>query len=161
MHTCIELQVSFHKRATNYRALLRKMTYEDKARHFLACSMFLTDSLHISFSFSLLFFFSLFFPSLPLSSLSPAHSYPTPPKFLIKSLEDLKTRQIHTPTYCNIILCSLHPVQSYPYSTPPYQSIYEDSRNSENPTHTMQNTATYCICFLLNWNTLRKTATFF
>jgi len=28
---CLELQVSFHKRATNYRALLRKMTSKDKA----------------------------------------------------------------------------------------------------------------------------------
>jgi len=28
---CLKLQVSFRKRATNYRALLRKMTYEDKA----------------------------------------------------------------------------------------------------------------------------------
>ena len=30
-HTCLKLQVIFRKRATNYRALLRKMTYEDKA----------------------------------------------------------------------------------------------------------------------------------
>jgi len=30
---CLELQVIFRKRATNYRALLRKMTYEDKASH--------------------------------------------------------------------------------------------------------------------------------
>ena len=28
---CLILQVIFRKRATNYRALLRKMTYEDKA----------------------------------------------------------------------------------------------------------------------------------
>ena len=28
---CLKLQVIFGKRATNYRALLRKMTYEDKA----------------------------------------------------------------------------------------------------------------------------------
>jgi len=28
---CLKLQVICHKRATNYRALLRKMTYEDKA----------------------------------------------------------------------------------------------------------------------------------
>ena len=28
---CVKLQVSFRKRATNYRALLRKMTYKDKA----------------------------------------------------------------------------------------------------------------------------------
>jgi len=28
---CLELQVIFRKRATNYRALLRKMTYESKA----------------------------------------------------------------------------------------------------------------------------------
>jgi len=28
---CLKLQVIFHKKATNYRALLRKMTYEDKA----------------------------------------------------------------------------------------------------------------------------------
>ena len=27
---CLKLQVIFRKRATNYRALLRKMTYEDK-----------------------------------------------------------------------------------------------------------------------------------
>ena len=30
---CLELQVIFCKRATNYRALLRKMTYEDKASY--------------------------------------------------------------------------------------------------------------------------------
>ena len=28
---CLKLQVVFRERATNYRALLRKMTYEDKA----------------------------------------------------------------------------------------------------------------------------------
>ena len=28
---CLRLQVIFRKRATNYRALLRKMTYKDKA----------------------------------------------------------------------------------------------------------------------------------
>jgi len=28
---CLKLQVIFRKRATNYRALLRRMTYEDKA----------------------------------------------------------------------------------------------------------------------------------
>ena len=31
---CLTWQVIFHKRATNYRALLRKMTYEDKAYHY-------------------------------------------------------------------------------------------------------------------------------
>ena len=30
---CFKLQVTFCKRATNYRALLRKMTCEDKASH--------------------------------------------------------------------------------------------------------------------------------
>ena len=30
---CFKLQVSFHERATNYWALLRKMTYEDKASY--------------------------------------------------------------------------------------------------------------------------------
>jgi len=30
---CVQLQVSFHKRATNYRSLLQKMTYEDKASY--------------------------------------------------------------------------------------------------------------------------------
>jgi len=30
---CLQLQVSFHKRATNYRALLQKMTYTDKASY--------------------------------------------------------------------------------------------------------------------------------
>jgi len=30
---CLELQVVFRKRATNYRALLRKMTYEDKVSY--------------------------------------------------------------------------------------------------------------------------------
>ena len=30
---CLKLQFIFRKRATNYRALLRKMTYEDKASH--------------------------------------------------------------------------------------------------------------------------------
>ena len=30
---CLKLQVCFHKRATNYRALLWKMTYEDKASY--------------------------------------------------------------------------------------------------------------------------------
>ena len=30
---CLKLQVSFHKSATNYRALLRKMTYKDKASY--------------------------------------------------------------------------------------------------------------------------------
>jgi len=30
---CLKLLVSFHKRATNYRALLRKMTYKDKTSY--------------------------------------------------------------------------------------------------------------------------------
>jgi len=30
---CLQLQVILHKRATNYRALLHKMTYEDKASY--------------------------------------------------------------------------------------------------------------------------------
>jgi len=30
---CLKLQVSFRKRATNFRALLRKMTYKDKASY--------------------------------------------------------------------------------------------------------------------------------
>jgi len=30
---CLKLQVIFRKRATNYRALLRKMTYKDKASY--------------------------------------------------------------------------------------------------------------------------------
>jgi len=30
---CLELQVIFRKRATNFRALLRKMTYKDKASY--------------------------------------------------------------------------------------------------------------------------------
>ena len=30
---CLKLQVILRKRATNYRALLRKMTYRDKASH--------------------------------------------------------------------------------------------------------------------------------
>ena len=30
---CLKLQVIFRKRATEYRALLRKMTYEDKASY--------------------------------------------------------------------------------------------------------------------------------
>jgi len=30
---CLKLQVISHKRANNYRALLRKMTYKDKASH--------------------------------------------------------------------------------------------------------------------------------
>jgi len=30
---CLKLQVIFHKRATNYRALLQKMTYKDKASY--------------------------------------------------------------------------------------------------------------------------------
>ena len=30
---CLNLQVSFRKRANNYRALLRKMTYKDKASY--------------------------------------------------------------------------------------------------------------------------------
>jgi len=30
---CLKLQGIFRKRATNYRALLRKMTYEDKASY--------------------------------------------------------------------------------------------------------------------------------
>jgi len=30
---CLKLQVFFRKKATNYRALLRKMTYEDKASY--------------------------------------------------------------------------------------------------------------------------------
>jgi len=30
---CLKLQVILHKRATNYRALLQKMTYEDKASY--------------------------------------------------------------------------------------------------------------------------------
>ena len=30
---CLKLQIIFRRRATNYRALLRKMTYKDKARY--------------------------------------------------------------------------------------------------------------------------------
>jgi len=30
---CLKLQVNLHKRATNYRALVQKMTYEDKASY--------------------------------------------------------------------------------------------------------------------------------
>jgi len=30
---CLKLQVIFRERATNYRALLRKMTYKDKASY--------------------------------------------------------------------------------------------------------------------------------
>jgi len=30
---CLKLQVIFRKRATDYRALLRKITYEDKASY--------------------------------------------------------------------------------------------------------------------------------
>ena len=30
---CLQLQVSFHKRATSYRALLQKITYTDKASY--------------------------------------------------------------------------------------------------------------------------------
>jgi len=30
---CLKLQVNFRKRATNYRALLQKMTYQDKASY--------------------------------------------------------------------------------------------------------------------------------
>ena len=30
---CLKLQVNFRKRATNYRALLQKMTHEDKASY--------------------------------------------------------------------------------------------------------------------------------
>ena len=30
---CLQLQVIFHKRATNHRSLLRKVTYEDKASY--------------------------------------------------------------------------------------------------------------------------------
>jgi len=34
---CLKLQVIFHKRATNYRALLREMTYKDKACYAFFC----------------------------------------------------------------------------------------------------------------------------
>jgi len=34
---CLQLQVIWHKRATNYRALLRKMTYKDKASYDSMC----------------------------------------------------------------------------------------------------------------------------
>jgi len=30
---CLKLQVNFHKRASDYKALLRKMTYKDKASY--------------------------------------------------------------------------------------------------------------------------------
>jgi len=33
---CLKLQVIFRKRATNFRALLQKMTYEDKASYAVA-----------------------------------------------------------------------------------------------------------------------------
>jgi len=33
MHRCLKFQVSFRKRATNYRALLRKTTFNDKASY--------------------------------------------------------------------------------------------------------------------------------
>jgi len=33
INSLLKLQVSFHKRATNYRALLRKMTHKDEASY--------------------------------------------------------------------------------------------------------------------------------
>jgi len=57
---CLKLQVIFRKRATNYRALLRKMTYEDKASydsappctHMLSCRSFSAKEPIISGSFA-------------------------------------------------------------------------------------------------------------
>jgi len=54
----LKLRVSFHKRATNHRALLRKMTYEDKASygssppcivmlHSIFCSKFTFEKIQI------------------------------------------------------------------------------------------------------------------
>ena len=41
---CLKLQVIFHKRATNYRVLLRKMTYTDKASYWSSppCTLHIT-----------------------------------------------------------------------------------------------------------------------
>ena len=85
---CLKLQVIFRKRATNYRALLRKMTDKDKASsedlalqqpHTISLSLSLSPclSLPVSLSLSLSFTHTHFF-SLPLSlplSLSPTHTH--------------------------------------------------------------------------------------
>jgi len=49
---CLKLQAILHKRATNYRALLRKMTY--KYVYDLVCVVLCIESLHIcNLSFNL------------------------------------------------------------------------------------------------------------
>ena len=45
---CLKLQVIFRKRATNYRALLRKMTCKDKASYDSIPSCTLYSSLHLN-----------------------------------------------------------------------------------------------------------------
>jgi len=61
---CLKSQVIIHQRATNYRALLRKMTYKNKVSYdsMQLCRgvyLFLTDSLYSSFFLSHSFFLSL------------------------------------------------------------------------------------------------------
>ena len=41
-HRCLKLHVIFRKRATNYRALLRKMTYTDEASSHRSCTLHIT-----------------------------------------------------------------------------------------------------------------------
>ena len=52
---CLKLQVFFRKRATNYRALLRKMTYKDKASDDFRppCTSLLSDTSSLSKTSSL------------------------------------------------------------------------------------------------------------
>jgi len=105
---CLKLQVIFCKRATNYRALLQKMTYQDKASYAslppcrcflvdsrnlshthnisvplarsLACSPSLSFALSLALSFSRARFFSL--PFVPSFFLSPPPPSLPPPPFL-------------------------------------------------------------------------------
>jgi len=46
---CLKLQVNFCKRATNYRALLRKMTYKDKASYASTLPCTCISSIHLRY----------------------------------------------------------------------------------------------------------------
>ena len=59
---CLKLQVNFRKRATNYRALLRKMAYEDKASY--DSTPLTTKSYHHQATIMCLQCVHLFFPKI-------------------------------------------------------------------------------------------------
>jgi len=82
---CLQLQVSFRKRATNYRVLLRKMTYEDTA----SCASCNTCKRHARVGFALI-------------ARTTTHCN-TLQRTATHSVADSITRRAHTATYCNIL----------------------------------------------------------